>query len=136
MVEGLEHLTCKERLRKLKLFSLKKRGLRGTLSVCTYNRRRSKGELTSFFSVMVSGRARGNGYKFKHITSHLIKRKLFYWEGGQALQQVARRALKLSPSLWVFKTQMGNELCNLFSLTSLQQRGSLEDLICSFPTIP
>jgi len=67
MVRGLEHVTCKERLRELGLFSLK----RGCL----------KGDLTAVFSLESDSSQksrRGNSHKLKNGKFCLNIRKNFF----------------------------------------------------------
>ena len=53
MIKGLEHLSCEERLRKLGLFSLEKRRLRGELTyVCKYLEEGCKEDGARLFSVV------------------------------------------------------------------------------------
>ena len=60
MIRGLEHLTCEKRLRKLDLFSLEKRRLRGNLTVALqYLNREYKQEGEQLFTRVDSDRTRG-----------------------------------------------------------------------------
>lgn len=61
MIKALQHLTCKERLIQLCLFSLDKRGLRGILLM-----RENKANKARLFSLWPSDRTRGNGSYFKY----------------------------------------------------------------------
>ena len=70
MIKSLEHLSYKESLRDLGLFSLEKRRLRGNLiNIYKYlscGRQRDKAR---FFSAVCDNRTRGNGHKLKHRSS-------------------------------------------------------------------
>lgn len=64
-------------------------------------------------SVISSERTRGSGRKSKHRKFHLnIRKNLFYYVGGQTLEQFAREVVE-SPSLEIFKTQLDMVLRNL-----------------------
>jgi len=76
MIRGLEHLSYKERLRELGLFSLKERRLRGDLrSISRVGVRRMGPDS---FSVVPSNRTRGNGHKLKQRKFRLNRRKNFF----------------------------------------------------------
>jgi len=98
MIQALEHLSHQEKLRELGLFSLEKRRLKGNLiNVCKYLQRGCKGNRARLFSVVPSGRARGNGHKMKHSRFCLnISKHFFYNEGKRVLAQVAHRCCGLS----------------------------------------
>jgi len=67
MMKGLEHLSCKERLRELGELSLEKRRLRGDLiSVYKYVKGGCKEDRARLFLVVPTARARHNGHKLKH----------------------------------------------------------------------
>ena len=79
MIEGLEHLSCKDRQRKLGLFSLEKRRLRGDLTAafqCLKGAYREDRE--GLFVRECSDRRRSNGFKLKKGRFQLdIRKKLF-----------------------------------------------------------
>ena len=66
MIQGMEHLSYEDRLRKLKLFSLEKRRLSGDLiEVFQYLKGSYRKEGDRLFSKLCGGRTRRNGFKLK-----------------------------------------------------------------------
>jgi len=68
MTRGLELLSCKERLRELGLFILKKRRPRGDLT----NAYKYQEDGARLFSVLPSNRTRSSGHKFTESQNHRI----------------------------------------------------------------
>ena len=65
-IRGLDHLSYKERLRELSLFSLEKRRLRGDLVVAfQYLKGAYKQGGDQLFMRVDDGRARGNGFQVR-----------------------------------------------------------------------
>ena len=78
MMRALEHLSYKERLRELGLFSLKKRG--DLTNAYKYLKGGCQEDGAKLFSVVLSDTTRGNGHKLKQRKLQLNTRKNFLME--------------------------------------------------------
>lgn len=79
MVRGLELLSCKDSLRELGLFRLKKRRLQGDHIIVTFQYVKGdyKQEGIQLFTQVVSGRTRWDGFKPKEETFRLDTWEVF-----------------------------------------------------------
>ena len=91
-VRGLEHLFFEDRLRKLGLFSLEKRRLWGAYCGLPVPERAYRKDGEILFSKACCDRTRSNRFKLREGRFRLdIRKKFFYTEGGDTLEQVAQR---------------------------------------------
>jgi len=114
MIKGLENLLCKERLRGLGLFSLKKTRLGGNLiTVLQYLKDICTGSGGSLFTRSHVEETRGNGYKLQWERFHLRIRKTFLTVRAINHWNNLPRDVVESPSLEVFRMRLDRVLDNL-----------------------
>jgi len=114
MIRRLEHLSCEEGLRELRLFTLQKKKLWGDLIAAFQYLKgayRKAGE--GFFTRAHSDRTKGNGFKVKEGRFRLgIKKKFFPMKVVRHWNRLPRAVVAAS-SLEVFKARLDGALNNL-----------------------
>jgi len=114
MIRGLEHLSYRERLRKLVLFSLEKRRLqRGLVTAFQYLKGAYKKDEDRPFSRACCDRTRGNGFKLREGRFRLDIRMKFFTMRAVKHRSVFPREVADAPSLETFKVRLDGALSNL-----------------------
>jgi len=114
MIQGLEHLSCEERLRELGLFSLEKRRLRGHLIVAfQYLKGACRKDGEYIFSRVCCNRIRSNGFKLSEGRFRLdIRKKLFTVWVVKHWNSLPRGVVETS-SLEMLKARLDGAVSNL-----------------------
>ncbi|KFQ89275.1 hypothetical protein N337_06866, partial [Phoenicopterus ruber ruber] len=114
MIRGMEHLSYEDRLRKLGLFSLEKRRLRGDLiAAFQYLKGTYKKDGEKLFSRACCDRTRGNGFKLKEGRYRpQIRKKVFTMRVVKHWNRLPREVVE-APSLETFKVRLDGALGNL-----------------------
>jgi len=114
MTRGLEHLSYKDRLRELGLFSLEKRRPQGDLIAAFQDLKggyKKAGE--GLFTRAWCDRTRGNGFKLKAGRFRLATRKKFFTMRVVRHWHRLPREVVDAPSLETFKVRLFGALSNL-----------------------
>ncbi|KAJ7397103.1 hypothetical protein BTVI_138701 [Pitangus sulphuratus] len=114
LTRGLKHLPYEDKLRKLSLFSLEKRRLRGDLiAAFQYLEVAFKEDREGLFIRNCSDRARSNGFKLKDGKFRLdIQKKFFTVKVVRHWHRLPREVVD-DPSLAMFNTRLDGTLRNL-----------------------
>ncbi|KAK4828190.1 hypothetical protein QYF61_024439 [Mycteria americana] len=119
MIRGLEHLSYRDRLRELGLFSLEKRKLQGDLiAAFQYLKGAFKKDGGKLFSraccdVWLKPLPRGNGFKLEEVRFRLdIRKKFFMMRVVKHWHRLPREVVD-APSLETFKVRLDGALSNL-----------------------
>ena len=128
MIQGMEHLSYKDRLRELGLFRLEKRRLRGDLRAAfQYLKGNYRKEGDRLFSGVCGDRTSGNCFKFKGGRFRLDIRKKFFTVRMVRHWDRLPRYVVDAPSLETFKAKLDQALGNLMWLyMSLLIAGDLD----------
>ncbi|KAK4812759.1 hypothetical protein QYF61_020379 [Mycteria americana] len=114
IIRGLEHLSYKDRLRELGLFSLEKRRLQADLiAAFQYLKGAYKKAGQALFTRACSDRTRGNGFKLKEGRFRLdIRKKFFTMRVVRHWNRLPREVVDV-PSLEVFQARLDGALSSL-----------------------
>ena len=95
MIRGLEHLSCEDRLRELRLFSVEKRRLRGDLTAAfQYLKEAYRKAGEGLFIRARSNRMRGNGFKLEEGGFRLeVRKKCFPVRGVRHWNRLPSKAV-------------------------------------------
>jgi len=114
MIQGIEPLSCEDRLRELGLFSLEKRRLRGDLRAAFQHLQGAyKKDGEGLFTRVCSDRTKGNVFKLKEGRFKLDIRKKFFTMSVVRHWNRLPRAAVAAPSLEVPKASLDEVLNNL-----------------------
>jgi len=114
MIRGMEHLSCKEKLRELGLFSPEKKRLQRDLIVgFQYLKGAYKKEEDKLFSRACCDRTRGNRLKLEDGRFSLDIRKKFFMKRVVKHWNRLPREVVDSPSLETFKVRLDRALSNV-----------------------
>ena len=114
MIQGLEHISCEDRLKDLGLFSMEKRRLQGDLiAAFQYLKGAYKQKGSKPFERVDTSRTRGNGFKVKEGRFRLDVRGKFFTRRVVRCWSGLPREVVDAPSLEVFKARLDGALCNL-----------------------
>jgi len=109
-IQGLEQLSCEERLRDLRLFSLEKRRLQGDLTTA-FQAYKKDGD--KFLSSACCSRTRGNDFKINQGRFRVDIRKIFFTvRVVKHWNRLCRKVVDV-PSLEKFKARLDRALSNL-----------------------
>ena len=114
MIQGLEHLCYKDRLRELGLSSLEKRRLQGDLvAAFQYLKGDYSKDGGNLYSKACCDRTRGNGFKLKEGRFRLdIRKKVCTMRVVKHWHRLPREVVD-APSLETFKVRLDGALSNL-----------------------
>jgi len=114
MMRGLEHLSCRERLRELGLFRLEKRGLwKDLVTAFQYLKQAYRKPGEGLFTRACSDRTRSNGFKLKGGRLRLDIRKKFLTMRVVKHWNRLPREVADAPSLETFKVSLDGTSSNL-----------------------
>ena len=98
IIRGLEHLTCRDRLGELRLFSLEKRRIGGDLLAVFQYLKGSDRKAGDLLRRVGSNRMRGNGFKLEECRYRLdIRKKFFIVRVVRHWNRLPRKAVDASP---------------------------------------
>jgi len=114
MIQGMEHLSCEDRLRELGLFSLQKRRLqRDLIAACQYLKGSDRKEGDRLFSRVCGDRTRRNGFELKEGRFRLDIRKKSLTVGVVRHRNMLPRHVVDTPSLGTFRVRLEQALSTL-----------------------